>query len=103
LIHVDLGFLHGDKNGSIGIFLHDNYQLLKMLSFIHWMVLLPCQRSSDFRCMGSFQGLQFYSIYLPARHCTISCSFYYNCSVVQLEVRHGDYPRGSFIVENSLH
>jgi hypothetical protein len=29
-------------------------------------------------------------------------SFYHNCSVVQLEVRHGDSTRGSFIVENSV-
>jgi hypothetical protein len=33
----------------------------------------------------------------------ISCSFYHNCSVVQLEVRDGDFPRSSFIVENSSH
>jgi hypothetical protein len=30
----------------------------------------------------------------------ISCSFYHSCSVVQLEVRDGDSPRRSFIVEN---
>jgi hypothetical protein len=28
--------------------------------------------------------------------------FYHNCSVVQLEVRHCDSPRASFIVENSF-
>jgi hypothetical protein len=32
----------------------------------------------------------------------VPCSFYQNCSVVQLEVRHGDSTRGSFIVENSV-
>ena len=32
----------------------------------------------------------------------IPCSFYHNCSVVQLEVRDGDSNRGSFIVENSF-
>jgi hypothetical protein len=32
----------------------------------------------------------------------IPCSYYHNCSVVQLEVRHGDSPRGIFIVENSF-
>jgi hypothetical protein len=31
----------------------------------------------------------------------VSCSFYHNCSIVQLEVRHGDSTRGSFILENS--
>jgi hypothetical protein len=38
LIHLDLSFVHGDKNGSVHILLHDNCQLcqhllLKMLSF----------------------------------------------------------------------
>ena len=32
----------------------------------------------------------------------VPCSFYHNCSVVQLEVSHGDSPRGSFIIENSF-
>ena len=45
-IHLDLSFVHGDKNGSICILLHDNLQLqhhhlLKMLSFFHWIVLAP--------------------------------------------------------------
>jgi hypothetical protein len=30
------------------------------------------------------------------------CSFYHNCSVVQLEVRDGDPTRGSLIVEKSF-
>jgi hypothetical protein len=32
----------------------------------------------------------------------VPCSFYHNCSVIQLNVRYGDSPRGSFIVENSF-
>jgi hypothetical protein len=32
----------------------------------------------------------------------VPCSFYHNCFVVQLEVRHGDSTRCSFIVENSF-
>jgi hypothetical protein len=32
----------------------------------------------------------------------IPCSFYHNYSVVQLEVRHSDSTRGSFIVENDF-
>ena len=32
----------------------------------------------------------------------VPCNFYHNCSVVQLEVRDGDSPRSSFIVENSV-
>ena len=58
--------------------------------------------------MGSFLGLQLYSIDLPACHCTNTMQFfvfvfvflfvcfvlfffYHNCSVVQLEVRDGDF------------
>ena len=49
LIHLDLSFVQGDKNGSIHILLHDNCQLcqhhlLKMLSFFHWMVLAPLSK-----------------------------------------------------------
>jgi hypothetical protein len=70
LIHLDLTLVQEDKNGLIRILLHDNHQLcqhhlLKMLSFFHWMVLAFCQISSDHRCVGSFLGLQFYSIGLP--------------------------------------
>ena len=80
LIHLDLGFVQGDKNGSIHILLHDNCQLcqhhlLKMLSFSHWMVLAPFQRSSDHRCVGSFLSLQFYSIDLPVCRCTSTMQF----------------------------
>jgi hypothetical protein len=44
LIHLDLSFVQGDKNGSIHILLHDNcelylHYLMKMLSFFHWVVL----------------------------------------------------------------
>ena len=75
LIHLDLSFVQGDKNGSIWILLHANHKLsqhhlLKILSFFHWMVLGLCQRLSDFRCVGAFLGLQLYSIDLPACHCT---------------------------------
>jgi hypothetical protein len=43
LIHLDLSFVQGDKNGLIYL-LHANCQLrqhhlLKKLSFFHWMVL----------------------------------------------------------------
>jgi hypothetical protein len=49
LIHLDLSFVQGDKNGSICILLHANCQLyqhhlLKMLSFFHWMVFVPLSK-----------------------------------------------------------
>jgi hypothetical protein len=40
-------------------------------------------------------------MYLPVT-VPIPCSFYLNCSVVQLEVRDGNYTRSSFIVENGF-
>ena len=72
LIHLDLRFVQGDKNGSILILLHDNLQmcqhhLLKMLTFSHWMVLAPL---SILKCVDSFLGLLFYSIDLPGFCCT---------------------------------
>jgi hypothetical protein len=41
--------VQGDRNRSIHILLHDNFQLcqhhlLKMLSFFHWMVLAPLSK-----------------------------------------------------------
>jgi hypothetical protein len=49
LIHLDLSFVQGDKNGSIHILLHDyrqlcQHHLLKMPSFFHWMVLAPLSK-----------------------------------------------------------
>jgi hypothetical protein len=49
LIHLDLSFVQGEKNGAIRILLHDNCQLcqhhlLKMLSFFHWVVLAPLSK-----------------------------------------------------------
>ena len=86
LIHLDLTLVQGDKNGSIHILLHENCQLcqhhlLKMLSFLHWMVLAPL---SKIKCLGSFLSLQFYSIDLPVCDYGTPCSFSHNCSVVQL-------------------
>jgi hypothetical protein len=58
-------------------------------------------------CVSSFLGLQFYSIDLPACHCTIPCSFYHYCSVVQFLffqfVYIVDYINGFLYIEPSLH
>jgi hypothetical protein len=81
LIHLDLTLVQGDKNGSICIPLHDNHQLcqnrlLKMLFFpLDGFISLVKQRSSDHRCVGSFLGLQVYSIDLPVCHCTRTMQF----------------------------
>ena len=48
LIHLDLSFVQGIKNGSIHILLHNcqlcQHHLMKMLSFFHWMVLAPLSK-----------------------------------------------------------
>jgi hypothetical protein len=108
LIHLDLSIVQGDKNGSIHIILHADRQLiqhhlLKMLSFF------PLDTFSSFAkdqvTIGVWIHFWVFSsiplIYLSVT-VLVPCSFYHNCSVVQLEVRHDDSPRGSFIVENSF-
>jgi hypothetical protein len=108
LIHLDLTFIEGDNNGSISILLHDNAQLcqhhlLKMMSFFpldDFSSLVKDQVTIGmwvhFWVFNSIP-LIYLSVAVP-----VPCSFYHNCSVVQLEVRHGDSHRGSFIVENRL-
>lgn len=51
--------------------------------------------------MGLILGLQFYSIDLSVS-ISLPCGFYYDCSIIQLKVRGGDFPRSSLIVENSF-
>jgi hypothetical protein len=108
LIHLDLTFIDRDNNGSICILLQDDAQLcqhhfLKMMSFFpldDFSSLVKGQVTIDmwfhFWVFSSFP-LIYLSVAVP-----VPCSFYHNCSVVQLEVRHGVSHRGSFIVENSL-
>jgi hypothetical protein len=48
-IHLDLRFVQGDRNRSIFILLHANFQLnqhhlLKKLSFFHWMILVSLSK-----------------------------------------------------------
>ena len=80
LIHLDLTLVQGDRNGSIHILLHDNHQLcqhhlLKMLSFSTGWFLLPCQRSSDHRSVGSFLGFHSIPLVYLSVDITVPCSF----------------------------
>jgi hypothetical protein len=62
--------------------------------------------------VGSFLGLQFYSIDFPACHCANTmqflllfvffCFYYHNCSVVQLKVRDGVIMNGCWILSNAF-
>ena len=108
LIRLDFNFVQGGKNGSFQILLHDNHQFcqhhfLKMLSFF------PLDGFSSLVKDQVTTGVWihfwvFNSIPLICLSVTVpvQCSFYHNCSVVQLNVRHGDSTRGSLIVENSF-
>jgi hypothetical protein len=108
LIHLDLSFVQGDKNGSIRIIPKDNHQLcqhhlLKMMSFF------PLDGFSSFVKGQVTIGVWvhfwvFNSILLIHLSVTvpIPCRFYHTYSVVQLEFRYGVSTRGSFIVEKSF-
>jgi hypothetical protein len=120
LIHLDLSFVQGDKNGSIRILLHDKCQLcqhhlLKMLGFFFFVVgffffffftldgfsyLVKDQMTIAvwiYFWIFNSVPLIYLSVAVPVPY-----TFYHNCSVVQLSVRHGDFTRGSFIVKNSF-
>ena len=108
LIHLLLTLVQGDKYGSIPILLHDNnqlcqHQLLKMLSFFHWMVFSSLVEDQvtigvwvHFWVFNSIP-LIYLSVAVP-----VPCSFYHNCSVLQLNVWHSDSTRGSFNLEKSF-
>jgi hypothetical protein len=108
LIHLDLSLVQGGKNGLIHILLHDNHQLckhhlMKMQSFFPMDGF--CFFVKDQVIVGMWVHFWVFSsislIYLSVT-VPVPCSFYHNCSVVQLEVRHGDSTRGFFIVEKSF-
>jgi hypothetical protein len=108
LIHLDLRFIQGDKNGSTRILLHDNRQLIQH----HLLKRLSFFPLDGFSSLVKDQGtigvwIHFWVfnsiplIYLSVIG-PVPCSFYHNCSVVQLNVRYGDSTKGIFIVENSF-
>ena len=111
LIHLELSFVRGGKNGSICIFLQANFylkqhHLLKMLSFFYWIIFSSLVKEHVNICV--LTHFQFFNpiplVYMPVS-VPIPCSFFffnYNCSVIQLEVRECGSTRSSFIVENSF-
>jgi hypothetical protein len=109
LIHLELSFVQGDKNGSIHIHVHDNHHD-KLAPLFENAVFCPLDGFSSFVkdqvTIGVWVHIWVFNsislIYLSVA-VPVPCRFYYNFSVKQLEVRHGDSPRGSFIVENSFY
>jgi hypothetical protein len=104
-----LEFCTGDKNGSIHILPQANQPPVEPAPFVENAVRFPLY---GFRSIVKDQvtiGVcvhfwVFHSIPLIYLHVTIPIpsSFYHYCPVVQLEVWDADFPRSSFIVENSF-
>ena len=105
-MYLDLNFVQEDKNGSICILLNDNlplcqHHLLKML-FFQWMVLAPLSKFKWTHVCEFIAGSSILLHWSPSLAVLVPCSFYQNCSVVQLEIRHGNSTIVSFIFENSF-
>ena len=106
LMLLDLRFVQGNKDRTIFILLHI-YSQLKQHHFLKMLSFFPLDGFSFFvkdqvTIIGwvyfwvvSSIPLIYLTVYLP-----IPYSFYHYRSVLQLEIRDGDSPRCSFIVEN---
>jgi hypothetical protein len=107
LICLDWHFVQRDKDGSILILLHDNRQSYQL--YVENAVFFPLDGFSslvnDQLTIGVwihfwvFNSIPLIYLFIAV---PVPCSFYHNCFVEKLEVRHGDSPRGSFIVDNSF-
>jgi hypothetical protein len=106
LIHLDLSLVQGDRYRYICILLQvdiqfDQHHLLKKLSFfpLYGFILFFKNQVSTgvwihFRACNSIPLI---IVFVPI---SIPCSFYYYCSVIQLEVRDVDTSRSSFVVQD---
>ena len=69
LIHLDLSYVQGDKNGSICILLNDYLPIVPAPflenAFFPMDGFSSLVKVSDHRCVSSLLGLQFYFIDLP--------------------------------------
>ena len=74
--------------------------LFNMLSYFHYMIWASLSNSSVYGCVGLFQHLHFYSIDQPVCCCTNTMKFYYNCSIVQLEVRDGNTSSSTLTIQD---
>ena len=108
LIHLDLSLVQRDRMDQFAFFCiltssWTSTSCWKGYLFSTGCFWLLCRSSSDHRCVGSFLGLQSYSIDLLAWHCTNTIHFFYHyCSVVKFEVWDTESPWSSFTVENSF-
>ena len=107
LIHLDLSFVPGDKNGSICTL----YMLTSSWTrTIENAIFFPLDGFSSFVKDQVTIGVWVHSWVFTSILLTyllvsvpIPYSFYHYCSVIQLEVRDGGSSRSSFIVEYNFH
>ena len=106
---MGFSFVWRDKNGSIFIFLHAHHQLmqhhlLKILSFFPLDVFSIFDKYQVTVGMwvhfGVFNSILL--IFLPVSVPILNSFYHYSSSVVELEVRDGDAPRRSLVVEHSF-
>ena len=99
LTYLDLSFVQGVKNllSSTWRLSVEPAPVFEMLSIFHWLVLVPLSKIKLRKVYWFISATmllhlplyQYYAIFIP-------------CCVIQLEVRDGDSPRNSFIIENSF-
>ena len=109
LIHLNLNFVQGDKNGSIYILLHANCQL-NQHHFLKILCFFPLDGFSSFVkdqvIIGVWVHFWVFNsiplIYLPVT-IPIPCMQFLSWLLYRTAWnRNGDSPRSSFIVENSF-
>jgi hypothetical protein len=101
LIHLDLSFVQGDKYFHFSTY----RQPVRPAPFIEdvfffSLVYFWCQRSSNCKYVVLLWVFNSISLINMSVSVPILCNFYHYCSVVNLEVRDGDSPSSSFIVDN---
>ena len=107
LIHLDLSLVQGGKNGSTCMLLFVNSHLTG--PFVEYTVFFPLGSFSLFvkdqvitRVWVHFSILNSIPLFYMSVSIPIPCFFPHYCSVVEFEVKDGDSPRSSFIVDNSF-
>lgn len=103
VVHVNVSFVQGDNYESICIHPHVDIQLdlqhLFFLFSIVWFWLL-CQNQVLAGVWVHFWVFDFIPLFNLFVCMLISCSFYYDCSVVRLEIADVDALRNYFIIQN---
>jgi hypothetical protein len=106
LIYLLLSFVQGDEKELICILLHADLQLNLHLLLKMFYFPLYCFNSfvKDQVTIGTWVHFWVFNcilFFMLSVSVPMPCRFYHYCSIVLLEVRDGDSPIRSFLVENS--